>query len=98
MGKKLKKKTKKKINHICDVNDEYSPKLFGESKAVSYEIISPTGREDNHTSFCLCTAWANGEGFDFTFTDDKGNEKAISLHETELEIMLASLNHLGFLG
>ena len=96
MKKKLKKKAKKRIRR--DSDEKYVPKLYGESKAVSFEIILPTGKDTYYTNFCLCTAWANGEGFDFNFTDDKGNEKSISLHETELEIMLASLNHLGFLG
>ena len=95
MKNKLKKKAKKRIRR--DSDDKYAPKLYGESKAVSFEIISPTGKDTYYTNFCLCTAWANGEGYDISFNDDKDREKSISLHETELEIMLAALNHLGAL-
>ena len=97
MKKKVKKKVKKTIDKVY--NDEkykeYSPKLYGEGKVVAYEISTVVGPDKKFTNYCMCSSWPNGEGFDFSFDDDNGVEKHISLHRDQIEIALACLNHFG---
>jgi hypothetical protein len=76
--------------------DYYRPKLFGKSKSVTYEI------EGLAKSYCTVTAWANGEGFDISFETQSNTKtgdweyKRISLHDDELDVFFACLNHLKY--
>lgn len=90
MKKKTKKKITKFINQSHIKSTGYKPQHFGNSKVTSYEI---SGIID---SFCMCSEWPSGEGFDFSFTTKGNSDKSISLHSDELEIMLACLNKLGY--
>ena len=87
MKKKNIKKALDKRNKGVDEN--YKPKLYGESKSVTYEI------EGLVKSFCQITEWANGEGYDFSF-ETKQKETTFSLHIDELELLFAGLEHLGY--
>jgi hypothetical protein len=46
---------------------------------------------------CMCTEWPNGEGYDFSWygKGGDGDEKKISLHDSEIETMLECLNKMG---
>jgi hypothetical protein len=76
--------------------DYYRPKLFGESKSVTYRINGLA------KSYCQVTAWANGEGFDVSFQTESNSKtrdwenKRISLHTDELDIFFACLDHLKY--
>ena len=96
---KLFKKIKKYfkiVNKEAEENAYYTPKLFGESKSVEYEIKGLTD------SFCKVTEWSNGEGIDISFQtleNDKTKRwenKNISLHTDELDCFLACLNHFKY--
>lgn len=92
MKNKLKTKIKKNIKWLKDSSDKdyegkYQPKKFGESKSVAFEI------EGLAKSFCQTTEWANGEGYDFCFQDEKGNSRRIELHLDDIQVMLAGLDH-----
>ena len=77
-------------------NEYYHPKLFGESKSVTYEIKGLA------KSYCSVTAWVNGEGFDISFETQSNTKtgdwecKRISLHDDELYVFFACLNHLKY--
>jgi hypothetical protein len=95
MKKSLKSKVKKHLKRIdeeCKLegNEQYIPKLFGESKSVAFTVKGISGEE-----FCQTTEWANGEGYDFHF-QCKDNEKSISLHFDQIHIMLTGLKKLGY--
>lgn len=73
--------------------DEYpdqEPKKVSDVKGVSFEVkgLCPT--------YCTCTEWNSGEGFNFEWVDDKGNEKRVALHHNELDAMFACLNDLKY--
>jgi len=96
---KLKKKIKKglkKQNKDAVKYDFYTPKLFGESKSVEFEI------DGLAKSFTKVTEWANGEGFDISFQTEENintktwKETSISLHSDEIDCFLACLNHFKY--
>jgi hypothetical protein len=94
--KKLIKTNSGKVKKLLeDINNDpdtenYKPKFFGDGKVVAYEINGIA------KSFCTTSSWPNSEGFDFHFQDEKGNEKMISLHDDEIEVMLSCLNKLNY--
>lgn len=90
---KIKKKIKNTLKTIKDDSvkmGSYYPKLYGESKAVSYE------NDGLVKTFCMTAEWPSGEGFDFSFDTNKSTQQRISLHHDELEAMLCCLEHLGY--
>jgi hypothetical protein len=44
----------------------------------------------------ICTGWTNGEGYELTFTNSKGNDKYVSLHRSEIEALLRALRELKY--
>ena len=73
-------------------NDYYHAKLFGESRAVGYDI------DGLMKSYCQLTEWPSGEGYDVSFDTDKEDTKRISLHTDELDVLFACLNHFKYFG
>lgn len=97
LKKKIVKWLKITANDIAEI-DGYSPKKFGESKSVEFEIDGLV------KSFCKVTKWSNGEGFDISFetkTNTKTGDwtsKRIDLHTDELDCLFAALNELNYFG
>jgi len=90
--KKLKKKIKSKLKKDdleFKENDYYQPKFYGESRNISYEIDGLV------KSFCDVSEWPSGEGFTISF-ETENKEKYISLHNDEIDILLACIDHLGY--
>jgi hypothetical protein len=80
---------RKWLNETEEFEHEF-PKVR-DIRAFSAEIKGPWGNT------CLCTEWPNGEGFDFSWYGQKGeDEKKISLHETEIDTMLECLNQMEY--
>ena len=87
--KKIKKFNKQvKKDHLTYAEKEY-PKI---SKVESFYIESKgiTG------NLCIGYRWPNGEGFDFHLCDSKGNEKRISLHDSEIDHVLQLLEKMKY--
>ena len=93
----IKRKIGKYLKGLIELSDKefdgkFKAKKFGESKSVAYEV---DGAKDDY-AFCQCTAWPNGEGYDFSFSGKSNgvneNDKYISLHSDQIEAMLYCLN------
>ena len=83
----------KKTIEEAELEDFCIPKKTGEAKVVGYEI------DGLINSYCTCSEWTNGEGFDISFETKNSSgfsESRISLHTDELDTMLACLNELGY--
>ena len=91
IGKFLEKQKEENVS-----NDYYQAKLFGEAKSVEYSI------DGLCKSYCKLTEWSNGEGYDINFQSEyvkgKFEDKSISLHTDEIDVLLASLNHFKYFG
>lgn len=95
MKKEIGKFLKKQRKEFTEM-EYYQPKLFGEGKSIEYEI------DGLCKSFCKLTEWSNGEGYDINFQSEyikgKFEDKNISLHTDEIDVLLASLNHFKYFG
>ena len=94
MKKQIKKYLEKQEKENVS-NDYYRAKLFGEAKSVEYSI------DGLLTSYCKLTEWANGEGYDISFeskTNSVWEQKSMSLHTDELDVLFACLNHFEYFG
>ena len=94
MRKKMKKAVDKWVND--KEYPKWTPRLYSETRAVTYSVDSPVGPDKDFTMSCTVVEWPNGEGYDLWFFDSNNVEKRISLHFDELEAMFAGLNHFNF--
>ena len=81
------------LNILKDTTNEFKPVKSRDLKAVSFESKIPG---INGNLLCQCTQWDNGEGYDFSICDSKGNEKRTSLHVSEIDLVIACLNDLKY--
>lgn len=51
---------------------------------------------ENKDSLLICTHWQNGEGYELSFTDAKGNDKHFSIHTDEIEMLMRALKELKY--
>lgn len=89
------------LNYLQDSENEFNPKKTRNLKAVCFESKQPLGNGKYENYLCNLTEWVNGEGYNIDinyyneFSKNSSNKK-ISLNLYELEILLASLNDLGY--
>jgi len=51
---------------------------------------------EQNDSLLMCTTWNNGEGYELSFSDDKGNDKQFSIHVREIELLMRALKELKY--
>jgi len=99
MRKKLKKKIKRFVNFVLGddptiMGHDFNPKFDRKLRAFAFTSKQPLGNNKYSDTLMSITEWGNGEGFDFSITDER-KDKLFSLHYEEIELILKGLDEMG---
>jgi len=100
MKKKIKKKIKRFVDFVLGddpkvMGNEFNPKFERKVRAFAFTSKQPIGNGKYSELLMHITEWSNGEGFDFSMSDEKGNDKLFPLHHDEIELILKGLDKMG---
>lgn len=102
MKNKLRRKIKDFVDYILQEPNkekdwtEFNPKKSRKLKAFSVVSKEPLGDSKYNHHLMQITEWDNGEGFDISYSTDKGNDKMYSLGINEIELLLKGLDLMGY--
>jgi len=104
MGKNKKKGLRKRIKSFIDfvlgddpnvMGHDFNPKFDRKLRAYAFISKQPLGGNKYFETLMSITEWSNGEGFDFSMSNDN-KEKIFSLHYEEIELVLKGLDKMGY--
>ena len=83
----------KKMLHIDEPENEHDSYQPSIKKLKSYYGEYNSSLSDSSLTM---TEWQNGEGYDLCFTNAKNNDKFVSLHIDEIELLLLLLHKFNY--